>query len=294
MLQQPHMGKTPTSTSAKEHRRFLMSEPYQGQSTNTGVPGVSGTNTAESGVGVRGDSNAVGVWGEGKNWHGVVGASHSTIGGAGVFGSCDSGVGVFGESKLSHAVQGRSGSTNGTAGVSGEHTGAGPGIFGKSASGPAGFFEGKVTVTGDLTAHDVFVAGGDCAEEFDIAEAVEREPGMVMVLNQAGTLQPGQQAYDKRVAGVISGAGAYKPGLILDKRGSSEGRMPIALVGKVYCQVDAQYASIEIGDLLTTSPTPGHAMKASDPFKAFGAVVGKALSSLDAGQGLIPILIALQ
>src|SRR5712691_690599 len=168
------MGKTSTSTSAKEHRRFLMSDPYDGQSTNKDVPGVSGTNTAEGGIGVRGDSNAVGVWGEGKNWHGVVGASHSTSGGAGVFGSCDSGVGVFGESKLSHAVQGRSGSTNGTAGVSGEHTGAGPGIFGKSASGPAGFFEGKVTVTGDITAHDVFVAGGDCAEEFDIAETVER------------------------------------------------------------------------------------------------------------------------
>jgi len=70
--------------------------------------------------------------------------------------------------------------------------------------------------------------------------------------------------------------------------------MPIALMGKVYCKVDAQFAAIAVGDLLTTSPTAGHAMKADDPAKAFGAVIGKALRPLDAGLGLIPILIALQ
>jgi len=51
---------------------------------------------------------------------------------------------------------------------------------------------------------------------------------------------------------------------------------------------------IEVGDLLTTSPTPGYAMKATDPLKAFGAIIGKALCPLKEGQGLIPILIALQ
>ena len=69
----------------------------------------------------------------------------------------------------------------------------------------------------------------------------------------------------------------------------------MALVGKVYCKVDAEYAPVEVGDLLTTSPTLGHAMKAGDPAKAFGAVIGKALQGLPAGQrGLIAILIALQ
>jgi hypothetical protein len=66
------------------------------------------------------------------------------------------------------------------------------------------------------------------------------------------------------------------------------------LLGKVYCKVDAGYGAIAIGDLLTTSPTPGHAMKAEDPLKAFGAVIGKALRPLKEGQGLLPILIALQ
>jgi hypothetical protein len=35
-------------------------------------------------------------------------------------------------------------------------------------------------------------------------------------------------------------------------------------------------------------------MKASDPARSFGTVIGKALQPLGRGQGLIPILIALQ
>ena len=81
---------------------------------------------------------------------------------------------------------------------------------------------------------------------------------------------------------------------MLDRRGSSEGRASIALVGKVYCKVDADPAPITVGDLLTTSTRPGFAMKAADPAQAFGAVIGKALRPLRSGQGLIPILVALQ
>jgi len=68
----------------------------------------------------------------------------------------------------------------------------------------------------------------------------------------------------------------------------------VALVGKVYCKADAQYSPIGVGDLLTTSETPGHAMKAVEPAKAFGSIIGKALRTLQAGKGLIPILVALQ
>jgi hypothetical protein len=93
---------------------------------------------------------------------------------------------------------------------------------------------------------------------------------------------------------VISGAGNYKPGLILDKQESCNNRMPIALMGKVYCKVDASYGAIEVGDLLTTSPTPGYAMRVDDPLRAFGTAIGKALRPLKECQGLIPILIALQ
>src|SRR5262249_42424591 len=134
----------------------------------------------------------------------------------------------------------------------------------------------------------------DCAEDFDIAAAESIEPGTVMVVGEEGVLHQGHQAYDKRVAGVIAGGGDYKPGIVLDKKQSQPNRKPIALLGKVYCKVDASSAPIEVGDLLTTSDTPGHAMKATDPMKAFGAVIGKALRPLKEGQGLIPILIALQ
>jgi hypothetical protein len=115
-----------------------------------------------------------------------------------------------------------------------------------------------------------------------------------MVIDSEGALRPSDQAYDKRVAGVISGAGNYKPGLILDKQEFSSNRMPIALMGKVYCKVDASYGAIEVGDLLTTSNTLGCAMKADDPLRAFGAVLGKALQSVSEGQELIPILVTLQ
>ncbi len=120
------------------------------------------------------------------------------------------------------------------------------------------------------------------------------EPGTVMALDENGVLRPSYKSYDRKVAGVISGAGDFRPGLILDRQSSSEGRLPLALVGKVCCKVDAAYGPIEVGDLLTTSPTRGHAMKASDPAQAFGAVIGKALRPLESGCGLIPILVALQ
>ena len=93
---------------------------------------------------------------------------------------------------------------------------------------------------------------------------------------------------------MVSGAGNYRPALVLDRQPGEAHRLPVALLGKVNCRVDASFAPVVVGDLLTTSPTPGHAMKAGDPQRAFGAVIGKAMQSLAAGQGLIAILVALQ
>ena len=180
-------------------------------------------------------------------------------------------------------------------GVYGIAKGNGAGVFGISTSGPAGYFQGDVTVTGTLRAQvDVVLTGGDCAEDFDVMVAERIEPGSVMVLGEEGLLVESGKAYDNRVAGVISGAGDYKPGIVLDKKQGLACRLPVALVGKVYCKVDAESAPVAVGDLLTTSAIPGHAMKAVDPIRAFGAVIGKALRPLEAGRGLIPILVALQ
>jgi hypothetical protein len=82
--------------------------------------------------------------------------------------------------------------------------------------------------------------------------------------------------------------------MVLGRRSECGGRATVALIGKVYCKVDADAGPIAVGDLLTTSSTPGHAMRVADPLKAFGSVIGKALRPMASGQGLLPILVALQ
>jgi len=154
---------------------------------------------------------------------------------------------------------------------------------------------GNVDITGSLNVGgDITMPAADFAEDFQVAANDAVEPGTVMVLDENGLLRPSDKSYDRKVVGVISGACDFRPGLILDRQTSSQGRAPLALVGKVYCKVDAAYGAIAVGDLLTSSPTPGHAMKAGDPARAFGAVIGKALRPFTSGRGLSPILVALQ
>jgi hypothetical protein len=164
--------------------------------------------------------------------------------------------------------------------------------------GPNGLFfhhpAGHDPVVIDGVNGDIILANADCAEDFDAAHDELIDPGTVVVINDERSIRPCDQAYDKRVAGVVSGAGGYKPGLVLDRRKSDRTRVAVALMGKVFCKVDARFGAIQVGDLLTPSSTIGHAMKATDPLKAFGAVIGKALRPLEEGQGLLPILIALQ
>jgi hypothetical protein len=255
---------------------------------NREEPAFHGISNGDASIAMFGQGAAVGVRGDGRTWHGVTGISTSTTGGAGVYGNNNTGSGVIGESSGWMGVYGRSSSTTGGAGVMGESVGTGAAIYGKGGR-VAGFFEGDVEVTGDIR-----LTNADCAEDFNVGVAEIVEPGTVMVVGDEGVLFPCQRAYDKRVAGVVSGAENHKPGIVLDRQQSDRNRQPIALLGKVYCKVDARCGAIEVGDLLTTSPTLGYAMKADDPFTAFGAVIGKALRPLTGVQGLIPILVALQ
>jgi len=141
---------------------------------------------------------------------------------------------------------------------------------------------------------DILLQNADCAEEFDLGEEATAEPGTVVVLDDDGSVRAGRQPYDRRVAGVVSGAGEHRPGIVLDRRHSARPRVPVAVMGKVFCRVDATYGPVGVGDLLTTSPTTGHAMTAADPVKAAGAVVGKALKPLAEGVGLVPVLVSLR
>src|SRR4029077_975937 len=221
----------------------------QGNGAEVGVSGFSPT-----GVGVRGEAGGVGVVG----FHGdprLQEIQLPNIDKAGVFGASQDGAGVVGYASRPAAD---------VFGVA-----AFGGLLASAVTNPlAAKFEGNVQVDGDI-----FLFGADCAEHFDVADARALEPGTVMVINNNGILEPSSQAYDKRVAGVISGAGSHKTGIVLDKQPSEEHRKPIALIGKVNCKVDARHSPVEVGDLLTTSSTPGHAMKASEPRKAFGSVI---------------------
>ncbi len=263
--------------------------------TATGVHGIStGSSTgvvgeSKTGRGVHGTSTGDGVYGEGRR--GVVGISPTF---QGVYGKSVQNAGVVGESDQFPGIWGVSHSPT-AAGTFGTNDHGGDGVLGDSPTGVgvhgrggrlAGFFEGDVEVTGDIR-----LTNADCAEDFDIACEAAVEPGTVMALAPDGGLQPCAAAYDTRVVGVVSGAGLYKPGLVLDSRASNRLRQPIALMGKVYCKVDARGAAIAIGDLLTTAHMPGHAMKATDRAQATGALIGKAMAPLADGLGLIPILV---
>lgn len=156
----------------------------------------------------------------------------------------------------------------------------------------AAFFKGDVGVTGDVVVNgDLILTGADLAEQFT-AEG-DCEPGSVVVLSGGDRVRICDTPYDRRVAGVVSGAGSYRPALVMDCRESS-GRRPLALTGKVWCKVDAGFSPVRVGDLLTTSATPGHAMLASDSRQSFGAVIGKALADLESGRALVPVLVSLQ
>lgn len=274
--------------------------------------------TSANGDGVHGETNAAnftaGVSGLAVNPQGlaagVIGRSNGS--GPGVFGQATREAGVMGfhgDPRLQETTVGNDGARAGVFGASD----VGAGVLGY-ASRPssaaivafgglratamtypfAGEFFGKVQVNGDLQVEgDIFLPGADCAEQFQFADCAEVEPGDVVVITDTGDLERSGKAYDRRVAGVVSGAGAYRPGIVLDSKAGRE-RRPVALVGKVYCKVDARFGPIGVGDLLTSSPTAGHAMRAAEPDRAFGAVIGKALGALASGQGLVPMLVCLQ
>ncbi|MEP6948567.1 MAG: hypothetical protein ABI863_04810, partial [Ginsengibacter sp.] len=253
-----------------------------GESKSAGQPGVFGV--SEQWQGVHGESTSqAGVYGVSQNFVGIWGESKSA-GQPGVFGISEQWQGVHGESTNQAGVYGVSENFVGVWGESKNIKQAG--IYGKGTL--AGRFEGDVEVTGDIR-----LVNADVAEDFSV-DNISIEPGTVMIFNKEGILTECNIEYDKKVAGVISGAGNFKPGMILDKQNSDKNRMPVALLGKVFCKVDADFNSIDIGDLLTTSSTAGHAMKASDPLKAFGTVIGKAIKPLASGKGLIPVLVSLQ
>jgi len=143
------------------------------------------------------------------------------------------------------------------------------------------------------------LGGADIAEPFMITPQVDStpiiEPGMIVIIDskRPGNLELASTAYDRKVAGVISGANGLSPGMVLKSEGHlhADGDHNVALTGRVWCWCDASFGEIEPGDRLTTSNTPGHAMKVTDNERAIGAVIGKAMTPLKEGRGLVLVLV---
>lgn len=152
----------------------------------------------------------------------------------------------------------------------------------------------KLHVIGTTRTTVLEITGADLAEKFPVSEPIE--PGMVVCidLDRAGLLCLSRSAYDRAVAGIVSGANGFAAGAILGNLPGHDASPPVALSGRVYVWCDAAELSIEPGDFLTTSDTPGHAMKAADLDRSRGAVIGKAMTPLASGRGLVLVLVNLQ
>ncbi len=153
-------------------------------------------------------------------------------------------------------------------------------------------------VNGWARVHVFEVTGGsDIAEPFEVNADIPILPGMVVCIDpeRPGQMKLSHRAYDRTVAGVVSGAGGVNTGMTLRQEGTiADGAHPVALTGRVYCFVDADAGGpVAPGDLLTTSATRGHAMRVSDHGRATGAVIGKAMTSLESGRGLVLVLVNL-
>jgi len=272
-----------------------VSAPPGGKDAGDGVQGITnsefrngiyGLNEATNSRGNR-DPAGNGVLGftnvpDGAGVEGVNGRGGHGIFGTGGFGATGMGteIGVWGIAKGSTAWAGYF---------------SGPVLIEGTASLTDVEIAGNVSVTGNVTVRgDVLLPDRDIAEQFEVESPSLCSPGSVMVIGDAGALVPCSRRYDKRVAGVISGAGTLRSAITLGASGDPAPSAKIALVGTAYCNVDADFAPIEIGDLITTSDTVGHGMKAADHSSSFGAIIGKALGSLRSGRGSIPILLALQ
>jgi len=207
--------------------------------------------------GVAGYGN-IGVYGSGSSY-GVYGTSTST----GVYGNGDS-VGLYARSLFGNPIE----------------------AYGSSASDR----EFYVSNSGNVYADGTFNPGGaDFAEMLLAVEGLE--PGDVLVVSLDGKLTRSTQAYQPTVVGVYSTQPGFLGGAGEDA--DLSGKIPLAVVGVVPVKASAENGSIQPGDLLTASSTPGHAMKA-DSNPTVGTVIGKALERLDETTGVILMLVMLQ
>ena len=110
----------------------------------------------------------------------------------------------------------------------------------------------------------------------------EYEPGTVLVFGGDKEVTTTTQINDTRSAGVVTTNPAY----VMNNEQTGI-KVCIALAGRVPVKVVGR---VKKGDMLTTSATPGYAVKALNP--TLGAVIGKALEDKDYGEaGVIQVAV---
>lgn len=153
----------------------------------------------------------------------------------------------------------------------------------------------RVEENGEVFADGSFTGGGaDFAEMVQPGES-DLEPGDVLVIGPDGQMIRSTEVQQATVVGVYSTDPGFVAGKKLNESGNplEPGQIPLAVVGRVPVKASAENGSIQPGDLLVTSDTPGHAMKANvDP--SVGTVIGKALETLEEGTDVIQMLVMLQ
>ncbi len=227
--------------------------------------------------GVTDPAPANGVWG-------------SSNGGYGVYGTSVSSIGVYGLSSTNDGVWGYSTGPfkSGVVGLCNTSTGQG-GYFRNDGGGTAMYIDGLAKIK------TVQILGGaDLAERFEAPDGTE--PGTVMVIDASapGRIRVSDRAYARTVAGVVSGANGLAAGVELAKDEKREGTVALALTGRVWVKCDAAHGAIHAGDLLTSADRAGFAMVAKDRDQSQGAILGKAMTSLEHGTGLVLVLVSLQ
>ena len=139
--------------------------------------------------------------------------------------------------------------------------------------------------------------GADYAESVGVSgDRTKYEPGDILVIDPdaPGKFLKSNQAYSTLVAGIYSTKPGFVGRLHPEDANADKTEVPMAMVGRVPTKVTAENGPIKVGDLLVASSTPGRAMKGTDRTQMLGAVVGKALDSLDSGTGVIEVLVTLQ
>ena len=283
---------------------------YGEASTSTGINyGVQGLSRSSQGIGVQGETTSS----QGTNY-GVVGVTVAGANSAGVYAQSNAAV----TATTNYALLARNQGNNGVGVFAYATSLSGPtyGIYGRvdSPGGIAGMFmssaaTGNVIVADNASRHifrvdttgTVFALGSFSGGGADYAESVavrgarnDYKPGDVLVIDPDSDRRfaTSTEPYSTRVAGIVS----TKPGILGSTHPliNDPEEVPVAMVGIVPCHVSTENGPIRRGDLLVTSSTPGYAMRGTDRSRMTGAIVGKALQSLDSGSGVIEVLVSLQ